>query len=135
MEDILPIGPEEWVQVFYVTMCATHIVRQYQFDKKYNNLHRIKVPTGDPNCPNEVKQAKWVNYSIGNRVYLGSGEEDFELETRTFTGTDVLGPESVELNVIARNSVWPPETPEAEVTAGGVAIISAASSVSRISGQ
>ena len=61
IEDVLPIGPEEWAQ------CTSRHAETYHgrdlasLRRKYNNLHRMKVPTGDPSCPDEVKLAKKSN--------------------------------------------------------------------------
>ena len=44
-----------------------------------------------------MKQTKRIKYSIGRKVAIGGGEEDFDLETGTFTGLGVLGEPPVEL--------------------------------------
>ena len=52
--------------------------------RKYHDLHRIKVPTGDPNCLEDVWRAKRVKYAIGDRAEVGSGEETYNLEVGVF---------------------------------------------------
>ena len=48
--------------------------------RKYNSLHRLQIPTGDPNMPEEVRQAKRIKHTIGLKADLGDGEEQFDLE-------------------------------------------------------
>ena len=93
----MPIGPSEWNKVV-----ETHAVdypgrTDTSIRRKYNSLHRVTVPTGDPNCPDEVKQAKRIKYSIGQKAAIGGGEEDFDLESGTFIGLGVLGEPPVDL--------------------------------------
>ena len=101
--------------------------------RKYNNLHRIQVPRGDPNFPDEVKDAKRIKYKIGQRASLGGWGKNFDLETGMFTGTGVLGqppppsPEIVLVN-IARNAISPPPDNNTD----GTASISVSSSHSRV---
>jgi len=79
--------------------------------RKCNNLHRIQVPTGDPNCFDEVKNAKRIKYRIRQRASLGGGDEDFDLEAGVFTGIGVFGPPPPEIALgnIARNAIPPPD--------------------------
>ena len=92
LEEILPIGNEEW-----------EAVRQQHFERwpvpgrdaaairrKWVNLHRKKVPTGDPNIAPEVAKAKEVKYIIGARASIGDGEEDYDLEDG-FNDSGVVG--------------------------------------------
>ena len=48
--------------------------------RKYNVLHRLQIPTDDPNMPDEVRQAKRIKHTIGLKADLGDGEEEFDLE-------------------------------------------------------
>ena len=96
-EEILRIGPSEWNKVV-----ETHAVDypgriDTSIRRKYNSLHRVTVPTGDSNYPDEVKQAKRIKYGIGQKAVIGGGEEDFGLETGTFSGLGVLNEPPVEL--------------------------------------
>ena len=43
------------------------------------NLHRKSAPTGSPNMPDDVRQAKKIKHLIGNKSQLGDGEDDFDL--------------------------------------------------------
>ena len=46
---------------------------------KYYNLHRETFPTGDPNIPDEVWQAKHIKHLIGAKAEIFTGEEEFNL--------------------------------------------------------
>ena len=76
MEAILPIGPEEWQLVVqqhnknYPLTCRDAV----SIRRKYACLHRKKVPTGDPECPLEVKKAKRIKYAIAAKADLGELE-------------------------------------------------------------
>ena len=50
--------------------------------RKFTSLHRRNIPTGDPDCPEEVKLAKRVFYLLGQKAAVGDGEEEFELEVQ-----------------------------------------------------
>ena len=52
--------------------------------RKYATLYRKPIPTGDPNCPEEVKLAKRIKYLIGNKASVGDAEEEFNLEEIEF---------------------------------------------------
>ena len=47
------------------------------------------MPTGDPNCPPEVRQAKRIFYKQLNRSEIGNGNDEFDLTTRQITSPDI----------------------------------------------
>ena len=65
MERILPIGQQEWEQVFTEHDAVWPGRDLESIRRRCNRLHRKKTPTGDPNVPPEVRQAKRVNHRIG----------------------------------------------------------------------
>ena len=82
LEDVLPIGPDQWNEVV-----ETHSLNYPGRDvvsirRKYSKLHRIQIPTGDPHCPPEVKQAKRIKYKIGEKAEIGDGV--FRTQVATF---------------------------------------------------
>ena len=84
MNRICPTGAEQWDSVV-----AEHRQQYPSRDKdairqKYNLLHQKNIPTGDPNCPEEVKLAKHVKYYIGQKACLGDAEQEFDLEEVDF---------------------------------------------------
>ena len=85
LQRVRPIGPEEWQQ------CADDHTAKYRgrnvesIRRKFSDLYRKSIPTGDPNCPEDVKRAKHIKWSIGDRACVGDGEEEFNLEDSSFT--------------------------------------------------
>ena len=80
MTIILPIGPLEWEKV-----TEMHVVKFPRRDtdslrRKYTSTHRRKVPTGDPNCPPEVREAKRVKVAIGNKAELADCTAEYDME-------------------------------------------------------
>ena len=47
--------------------------------RRYQTLYRKQAPTGSPNMPDDVRQAKRVKHKIGTKAMLGDGEEHFDL--------------------------------------------------------
>ena len=80
MEKIVPIGPEEWNRVMeehdelYPGKRTVDSIR-----RRFMNLHRKSAPTGSPNMPDDVRQAKKIKRLIGNKSQLGDGEDEFDL--------------------------------------------------------
>jgi hypothetical protein len=56
-------------------------------------LHRKKIPTGDPFCPEDVRLAKRLKYAIGMRADIGTGEEDYNITDGTLAGGEEEDPE------------------------------------------
>jgi len=72
MVEILPIGGEEWqavedkLRTAFPPGCTKESI-----SRKYTTLHRKGIPTGDPNCPPEVRLAKLVKRELGIKANLG----------------------------------------------------------------
>ena len=49
-------------------ICLIEFLGRYvdSLRRKYTSIHREKVPTGDPNMPEEVRLAKKLKYMIGD---------------------------------------------------------------------
>ena len=91
LEEVLPIGPDEWDDM---TGRHSEVLPERDNDalrRKYNTLHRRRCPTGDPNIPWEVASTKRIKLKIGERASLGVGNEEYELETNSFSGPGILG--------------------------------------------
>ena len=83
MAQILPIGPIEWDKV-----TERHSVKFPGRDtdslrRKYTSTHRRKVPTGDPNCPPEVREAKRLKMAIGSKAELADCATEFDMEAES----------------------------------------------------
>ena len=79
MSDIKPIGKDEWEEV---VRQHNQVYPERNLDsirRKYQTLHRMKKPTGDPDCPEHVRLAKRVKYSIAHKADLGLGDEELEM--------------------------------------------------------
>ena len=79
MENLLPIGPDEWQQV-----ADMHAIEYSGRDvdsirRKYSSLYRKPIPTGDPLMPDDVRQAKPIKWKIGKKASVGDGKDDFTL--------------------------------------------------------
>ena len=79
LQDILPVGPEEWNKALdrHSKEYPGHSVISIR--RRYNTLHRKSIPTGDPNCPPQVAQAKYIKYKIGEKASLMTGGEEFDI--------------------------------------------------------
>ena len=100
LEEVLPIGPDEWE-----TVVTKHAIGYPGRDvdsirRKFESLHRKQIPTGDPNMPEEVRLAKRVKYMIGDKANIGDGEEDYQLEQAEFVGYES---EQINQGVLHRN--------------------------------
>ena len=86
MEEILPIGTSEWERVWErhdVDFQAKERTPE-SLKRKFQELARKKIPTGDPQCPPYVRKAKHIYHKIilatdgstGNSDDLGFENED-----------------------------------------------------------
>ena len=85
MEDILPIGPNEWQLV-----ADNHAKNYTRRDvpstrRKWQILHCMKIPTGDPEIPEEVRVAKNIHFKIGTNTDLEIEKDTFDLESSQLT--------------------------------------------------
>jgi len=69
IEDVLPIGGQEWEKVE-----ALHLERfpdskrtAHSIKRKFQDLYRVRMPTGDPDIPAPVKRAKRIQKAICQR--------------------------------------------------------------------
>jgi hypothetical protein len=87
MLNIMPIGGDDWEAVLEEHSIEYPGREVDSLRRKFSQLHRKKIPTGDPRCPEEVKLAKRVKYQISSRADIGDGEEEMDLTTGIFTNT------------------------------------------------
>lgn len=60
MEEVLPLGPDEWEHVASL-LSTTYPDRSVaSLRRKYHDLHRVRVPTGGPHCPGDVNKMKRI---------------------------------------------------------------------------
>jgi hypothetical protein len=78
VREILPISGREWEEV--ATRQASYFSDSRrtgeQLKKKYNRLAKTKIPTGDPNCPPSVREAKRISRLIVEKTNGTAGDEE-----------------------------------------------------------
>jgi hypothetical protein len=75
MEDNLPIGPQEWDDVteFHADRFLLKNQDSQSLRRKFKELVNSKKPTGDPNCPPHIRQAKLIQKRIIAKSDSGGG--------------------------------------------------------------
>jgi len=101
VQSILPLGMHGWEKVAaaYAIEAKTKgwPVRDHEsLKRKFNALANTKKPTGDPTCPDSVRQAKRLQYSIETKANTGLADQD-EPEPE-FEGDDIDGGELGEVS-------------------------------------
>ena len=84
IKDVLPIGSDQWKEVADRHAAVYPFRSKEAIQRKYNSLQRKAIPTGDPDCPEEVRLAKQVKHLIGDKACIGDAEEEFDLEDVQF---------------------------------------------------
>jgi len=85
LEEILPIGPEEGEKAQHAMQGGGYPGREVNpHRRKYHTLHRKLIPTGDPNIPPEVLQAKRIKHLIGQEACTTDGEEAYDCINNSF---------------------------------------------------
>ena len=111
MEEVLPIGPDEWQLVLDQHSAVFPGRTVNSMRRKHATLHRKQMPTGDPLMPPEVRAAKRVKYLIGSRADIGDGEDEYNLEEGNFNNNNnnnVAAPEEVQAPAPPANNNVPP---------------------------
>ena len=85
MEQHLPIGSEGWKSVVCDHEMGFLGSNRAVLMRKCSTLHQKQMPTGDPDCPKEVKLAKQTKHVIGNKAAEGDSEEEFNPEEVDFS--------------------------------------------------
>jgi hypothetical protein len=99
MRMIIPIGREEWEQVVTEFNHYFPLSRRglENLRRKFNTMANKKIPTGDPNIPDHVKEAKEINsliFSKSEAVVLGKRRlesEDYSLDDNNIETSNTNG--------------------------------------------
>ena len=84
MLEVLPIGPEQWAEVTS-RHAETYAGREVEsLRRKYTELHRKNIPSGDPNIPEDIRLAKRIKYDIGCKADIGGDEDSYDVSRNTF---------------------------------------------------
>ena len=110
IEEQMPMGQECWLKVLDKFNHEVPMERwrdKEGIQRRFNTLWRKRKPTGDPDCPPEVRRAKRLNYKIqeksGMAVYGTQKENEFEEESSEIpNGEDA---EEAEVNEEAETAV------------------------------
>ena len=91
MATIEPISNWDWecVQQQHYRAYVSQNRNVDSIKRKYNQLRRTTVPTGDPTCSPNVRRAIHIFNQIGERADVGAGNEDFDLEAGVFVAPAV----------------------------------------------
>jgi hypothetical protein len=116
VERHMPIGQEKWMCV--VRDFNNSVPPDRHHDKtgiqnKFNNLWKVKKPTGDPTMPDDVRRAKHINYKIMAKSQLSAmggaaKEKDTSLDTVPVSAPS-LSPMTDDCSINTRKSN-PPNT-------------------------
>eukprot|EP00033_Pygsuia_biforma_P004842 GCRY01005308.1.p2 GENE.GCRY01005308.1~~GCRY01005308.1.p2 ORF type:complete len:169 (-),score=27.47 GCRY01005308.1:1524-2030(-) len=79
--DVKPIGADHWSMVFQ-RFSAVHPSQRTEesLKKKFRSLANAKKPTGDPDCPAEVKRAKHLNQEIQEMIHMATLDDSDQEE-------------------------------------------------------
>ena len=78
LREHLPIGPEEWdlVGTEHIKTWGENGRDTTSLRRKFNQLVKQKMGTGDPNCPQHVREAKRIMISIRQKSELDTCEPE-----------------------------------------------------------
>jgi hypothetical protein len=83
IEDILPIGMNEWEMVerrHNQVYQGWQVRNKESLKRKFRTLFIAKIPTGDPNCPPKIRRAKDLYEMIKTKSDLSEGDDDEDEE-------------------------------------------------------
>ena len=84
MLEVLPIGPDQWAEVASRYSVNFPGREADSIRRKYNELHKKNVPSGDPNIPEDIQLARRVKYEIGIKADVCGDEDSYTVESNTF---------------------------------------------------
>jgi hypothetical protein len=78
MQAILPVSGMEWdrVELNHEQLFPDKKRSKDSLKRKFQKLYRHRLPTGDPNCPPDVRRAKRIHEEIKAKVDLSDGEDE-----------------------------------------------------------
>jgi hypothetical protein len=81
IEEVVPIGPAQWDRVcdLHASKWSSQCRNVDSIRRKFKKLASEKVPTGDPNCPEEVRSAKRIYRDIEAKMDAAEEMDDYEL--------------------------------------------------------
>ena len=88
ISQVLPIGGEEWEEVanLHSQQYPEHQRDSVNLRRKFKEMYKVRIPTGDPECPEHIRTAKRLAIQIqqrsdaddmdGNELDMGLEEEE-----------------------------------------------------------
>ena len=69
IQAVLPLGPEEWetVAVMHGEIYPNFNRCSMNLKRKFKEMYKSSMPTGDPNCPPHIRAAKRLHFQIQER--------------------------------------------------------------------
>lgn len=119
----MPLGADQWENLTLEYNRSMPRDRQREMESlrtKYKALKNRKKPTGDPDCPEEVRRAKRVDYTIQQRMGVEDFDDDAQEEEEMLDVANALG--DVVHNV---QEIIPPTTHPSDVMAAAAALTTA----------
>ena len=80
LEDVVPVCKTDWESVLHQHSERFPGREVAALRRKLQGLHRRKMPTGDPNMPEEVRLAKEVRDLIGAKARISTADEQYDME-------------------------------------------------------
>ena len=95
IEDVIPIGNPDWERIWqeHSARYPTKERTSESLKRKFQELARKKIPTGDPNCPPYVRDAKRIFYKIVQHTDGSTGGSDVDEEAGAEMNDDEAGDE------------------------------------------
>ena len=82
VEEIVPISSTEWERVWnqHISFFPDRNRTAESLKRKFQEMARVKIPTGDPECPRHIRIAKRAYYAIvkATNGSTGGGSDDWE---------------------------------------------------------
>ncbi len=76
LEEHLPIASIEWERIENLHKCnfPTEDRTRESLKRKFQDLYRSKIPTGNPSMPNNIRRAKRIHQLIEQRINASARE-------------------------------------------------------------
>ncbi len=86
VEQILPVDGEDWEEVarLHNLNFPTNGRDASKLKRKFQQLYRVEMPTGNPMCPPDVRMAKRIREQIRDKTEIDDGEEELVLPDGSF---------------------------------------------------
>ncbi len=86
LEQMLPVDGEDWEEVarLHNLNFPNNGRDTAKLKRKFQQLYRVEMPTGDPMCPPDVRMAKRIREQIRDKAEINDGEGELILQDTSF---------------------------------------------------